>query len=318
MNALSSIKIKPSTQDPGRCWVIDDTRPGHLHQSLALVRALELKSCPEVVSLWEALPRARKLSGDDGVGLLIGCGRRAAACSKKIKKFQPAHWTNIQILDPRSTLESLDWVLAPHHDRTKGPRVINFLGALTEFDDQFLETSRQQSPGFGDFENPRIVLLVGGPTRRAPWSRSDFKRWLEQLHECEKQQGGTAMLLNSRRTPDWANKLMARFTAGTQHFYRHDTPQNPYSAILGSADVVWVTGDSVNMLSEACSTSKPVRALGRERLRGRIRLCSQQLAEAGRLFDDWNNPDPGVFKPLREACRVAATLRRRGALLGIE
>ena len=318
MNATSSINVMPSTESPGRCWVLDDTRPGHLHQSLAIVRALGLKSCPEVVSLWEAFPHAQKLTGDTGAGLLIGCGRRAAACSKKIKRLQPLLWTNIQILDPRTSMDGFDWVIVPHHDRTRGPQVINYLGALTGFDEPFLENSRQQSPGFGELTNPRIVMLVGGPTRRAPWLRSDFKRWLAQLREHEKQQGGTAMLLNSRRTPGWANRLMARFTAGTSHFYRHDTEKNPYAAILGFADVLWVTADSVNMLSEACSTSNPVRALGRGRLRGRIQVCAQQLAEVGRLLDDWENPGAEKYEPLREASRLAAILRRRGALLGIE
>ena len=126
------------------------------------------------------------------------------------------------------------------------------------------------------------------------------------------------MLLNSRRTPPWANRMIARFTAGTPHFYRHDVDKTFYAGILSYADVIWVTGDSVSMLSEACSTPKPVRALGVERLRGRIRDCWQQLAKTGRLMDNWENPGLGPYRPLEEARRVASVLRRRGALLGIE
>ena len=277
-----------------------------------------LKSCPEVVSVWEAQARAQKPCLDSGPGLLIGCGRRAATCSKKIRSLQPSRWTNIQILDPRTKLAGFDWVLAPYHDRMTEARVINYLAALTEFDDLLIEHTRQQSAGFGDLVSPRIVLLVGGPTRRASWKRSDLKGWLGELELFSKEQGGTAMVLNSRRTPLWANRMLARFTKDSPHFYSHDAKTNRYAAALSFADMIWVTGDSVNMLSEACSTRKPVRALGTDRLRGKIRLCWQQLSEAGRLLENWQDPPSGQYTPLREASRVAEQLRRRGALLGIE
>jgi len=36
------------------------------------------------------------------------------------------------------------------------------------------------------------------------------------------------------------------------------TGDNPYFGLLGLADAIVVTGDSVNMISEACTTGKPV------------------------------------------------------------
>lgn len=318
MKSLNSINVL-SLKTPGtRCWVLDDGRPGHFHQSLALVRALGLQSCPERISLPRALPRARQLTANSGHGLLIACGGRSANCSKEIKKMQPAFWTNIQILNPRVSLSGLDWVLAPHHDGLSGSQVIDFLGALTEIDQQFLDNARARFPRFGQLGNPRIVMLVGGPGRRARWRQADLKRWLVQLHEQARQQGGTAMLLNSRRTPGWATTMMKQCATRNSHFYSHDGDENPYAGILAFADRFWVTGDSVNMLAEACSTSRPVRLLGGERLGGRIRTHCQQLKQRQRLLDDWKTASSGKFEPLQEARRVALVLRRRGALLGFE
>lgn len=318
MKSLNSINVMPLTTPAARCWVLDDSRPGHFHQSLALVRALGLKSCPERISLPRALPSARELAADSGHGLLIACGRRTANCSKKIKKMQPALWTSIQILNPRVSLSGLDWVLVPQHDGLAGTQVINFLGALTEIDQQYLDSARTRFPRFGQLDSPRIVMLVGGPGRRARWRQADLKRWLVQLHEQVRQQGGTALILNSRRTPGWATAMMRQRAADNWHFYYHDQAENPYAGILAFADRFWVTGDSVTMLAEACSTSKPVRLLGGAKLGGRIRTHWQQLKQRQRLLDDWKTARSGQYEPLREARRVASILRRRGALLGVE
>ncbi len=318
MKSLSSINVLPAAKPGIRCWILDDARPGHLHQSLALLRSLQLDCCPDRIKLPEAVKRTRELDLDSGLGLLIGCGRRAAWYSKQIKQLQPALWTNIQILNPRTLHNGFDWTLVPGHDDVTGHQVISFLGALTEIDEKFLENARSQHPGFRQSPGPRVVMLVGGPTRRAAWQKRDLKLWLKQLNEYLHLQGGTAIVLNSRRTPGWGNSLLNKSTTDRLHFYSHDGAKNPYAAMLAFADYFWVTGDSVNMLAEACSTSNPVRVLGGNKLRGRIRVCWQQLLQRQRLVNHWENPGTGPFEPLRESRRVASVLRRRGALLGIE
>jgi len=129
MKPLSSTNVSSATNPGSRCWVLDDGRPGHLRQSLALVRALRPDCCPDRVRLPQALQRSRELDLDSGSGLLIGCGRRAAYYSKQIKQQKPALWTNIQILNPRNSHTGFDWVLVPDHDGVSGPQVIGSLGA---------------------------------------------------------------------------------------------------------------------------------------------------------------------------------------------
>jgi mitochondrial fission protein ELM1 len=46
--------------------------------------------------------------------------------------------------------------------------------------------------------------------------------------------------------------------AGLPHFLWDETGENPYFGILGLADYVVVTIDSINMVSEALATGKPV------------------------------------------------------------
>jgi mitochondrial fission protein ELM1 len=318
MNSLSSINVTPAANPDIRCWLLDDARPGHFNQSLALFTALQLNCCPERIRLPEAPRLARGLQSDSQRGLLIGCGRRAAWHSRKIKKQQPTLWTNIQILNPGYSQKGFDWVLVPEHDGVAGHHVISFVGSLSRINEQYLEKAKAEQPEFGTSAQPRLALLIGAPTRRAGWHRRNLKLWLAQLREYLQDHGGSAVILNSSRTPRWATALLSRCAGAGIMFYPHDGASNPYAAALAFADYIWVTGDSVNMLAEACSTNKPVRALGGEKLQGRIRACWQQLLQRGRLAQDWKSPGEGPWEAQREASRIAALLRRRGALLGIE
>ena len=318
MKSLSSINVTPATKPVNRCWILDDARPGHLHQSLALVSALQLGVCPQRVRLPEALQRSGQLEYKGRQGLLIGCGRRAAWYSRKIKQRQPALWTNIQILDPRNSRSGFDWILAPRHDGISGPHVIGILGALSEIDSQHLDNARNRLPRFAEQPKPHLALLVGAPTRRAGWQKNDLKSWLAQMAKYLQVHGGSASVLNSRRSPAWVNTLLRKFSQDAKNFYPHDGERNPYSAVLATADYLWVTADSVNMLADACSTARPVRALGEDKIRGRIAEFWRQLDREERLVRDWHSPGAGPWAGLREARRVATELRRRGALLAFE
>ena len=44
----------------------------------------------------------------------------------------------------------------------------------------------------------------------------------------------------------------------TPGYFWNGTGDNPYFGILGSADVILVTSDSVNMVTEACASGRPV------------------------------------------------------------
>src|SRR6185295_3544352 len=85
---------------------------------------------------------------------------------------------------------------------------------------------------------------------------------------------------------------------------------NPYFAMLGSADHIFVTSDSVNMAMEAAATGKPVHVLAVEGAGGKLDRFHESLVRRGcaRPFngrlETWNYP------PLLETDRVAAGAKR--------
>jgi mitochondrial fission protein ELM1 len=56
---------------------------------------------------------------------------------------------------------------------------------------------------------------------------------------------------------------------------------NPHLGHLAWADTFIVTADSVSMLSEACSTGKPVYVVGGDRCRGKIAAFHRTLQARG-------------------------------------
>src|SRR5690606_6955264 len=86
---------------------------------------------------------------------------------------------------------------------------------------------------------------------------------------------------------------------------------NPYPGLLAHADRIVCTGDSVNMLSEACATAVPVHVAGIERIRGRPRRYIESLLGSGRARPLGERMDGYAVTPLRETAWVAAEVERR-------
>ena len=87
--------------------------------------------------------------------------------------------------------------------------------------------------------------------------------------------------------------------------------RNPFAAALGWADRIVVTADSVNMLSEACSTAAPVRVAGLGLAGGRMQWFLDSLRARGRIQPIDQQSWAAGGTPLQETTRVAALVRQR-------
>ena len=124
------------------------------------------------------------------------------------------------------------------------------------------------------------------------------------------EQGHGLMVTPSRRTPEGL-VVRLRDALGERALVWDRSGENPYPGILGLADAVLVTQDSVNMASEAASTGKPVHIFPLNRVSARLRAFHATLEAHGaaRRFEGeigtWDYP------PLAEADRVAAEVDAR-------
>lgn len=310
-----------------KAWILSDGAAGNESQALALAAALALDvEVKRLSASWPArwtaprmgrLEQLRDVAGGPLVrpwpDLAIGCGRLAALATRRLRE----HGVRVaQILDPRIDTSAFDAVIAPAHDGLRGTNVVTTLGALNAVDDAWLGAARQRFADLGAADAPRTAVLVGGPTRHLPWARRDLEQMIVILQHWQARDGGSQMFSMSRRTPSWAvRRLRQAFADSAALFHVPAEGQtNPYAGMLAWAARIVVTGDSVNMISEACAVGVPVLYHAPRPARGRLGAFHRGLLEAGYIRPLRLEYGARAATPLREMDAVSA---RVAALLGL-
>jgi len=308
---------------PHSAWVISDGAAGNERQALALAGALGVTARVMTLPLrapwaWFAprrIPGGRlALSARDRAGfeapwpdVAIGCGRSAALLTRMLRDLSGGDCYCVQILDPRIDPRHWDAVVAPRHDRLEGANVLHTLGSLNPIDDAWLASGREAFPDFEVLPRPRVALLVGGPRRGIDFDERLSQRLIETVRAAA--QGGSVLATASRRTPPGFTLRLREALAGIPGIFWNGEGTNPYPGLLGWADRIVVTPDSVNMLSEACAAGVPVHTPATAPLPEKIARFHAALRERGLLADP-AQPCAAVA-PLRETQAIAAELRKR-------
>jgi len=319
----------PDTKQSLSLWSITDGHAGNERQALALASALghgnpqSLRLQPRAPWRWLAprlLPAAIQGYGSGleqltwlPPWLAIGCGRQAAGALRLLRQRGTR---TVQILDPRIASTHWDLVIVPEHDRLRGENVLTLSGSLNPVNDHWLNLSRTAFPQFAHLPSPRVAVLIGGPTRHAPWKQHELITQLQPLITHIRDLGGSVLATTSRRTPKTVNPVLRTLLADTPgEFWSHDSDSpNPYAGLLGWADRIVCTADSVNLLSEACATYAPVGVLLGQRARGRLAQFQQDLRQRGRLLDAetaLTQTPSSAIEPLRETARIANEVAKR-------
>lgn len=312
----------------GDCWVITDAAAGNQRQALALaeqlslpVRHLQLE--PRAPWSWlsprltfgarQALSDTQRRQFDaPWPAVAIGCGRQAALYTRILRSLSEGRCYTVQILDPRIDPTHWDLVIAPRHDRLEGPNLLRPLGSLNPVDDAWLQDGRDADPGFAELPRPRVGVLLGGPRHGVRLDEDYVDELANRLLARQRAEGGSLLVLASRRTPrSLVEQLRERLDPTPGLIWAGaDDGSNPYPGVLGWADRLVVTPDSVNMLSEACAVGCQVQTFVIGTLPDKLARFHQALREAGYLHDIDDNAMPPV-EPLRETSAIAATLRER-------
>ncbi|HET7557440.1 MAG TPA: mitochondrial fission ELM1 family protein [Rhodanobacteraceae bacterium] len=305
-------------------WVITDGAAGNERQALALAQALDAPARVLRLPLrapwaWLAprkLPGGRlALSARDRVqfappwpALAIGCGRHASLLTRLLRELSHGNTFSVQILDPRMDPRHWDAVIAPRHDDLHGDNVIETTGSLNPIDDDWLTQGREAFTDFARLPQPRIALLLGGPRRGVAFDEAYARALADGV--AARAKGGSVLASVSRRTPQAVARMLREKLAHLPGVFwsgEGDGP-NPYPGLLGWADAIVVTPDSVNMLSEAAAVGVPVHAPAAAPLPDKLARFHAALRQRGSL-QDLDAQAARVATPLRETARVAAQLK---------
>ena len=314
-----------------RILAVSDGRRGIENQALGLAEAVarevgESASVATYVldhgSVFAALPPSLQLARQSDFGLpdadlVVGCGRQAVAPLISLQRAGSPAFT-VFVQDPRTEPSRFDLVVAPEHDGLDGPFVEPIIGSPNRVTEARIVTGT-----LAEFERlsrlsmPRAALMIGGDSRTHRMDGAAVTDHLQAANDL-RALGHSLLITTSRRTPDAAQQAWEDFARGAEDVWLH-TPDsdglNPYFAFLGGADVLLVTEDSTNMLTEACTTGKPVFRLSMGGQPGKFAQLYARLAERCnvRVWD--GEVDAIEYDPLDETERAAkvvvARMRKR-------
>lgn len=260
-----------------KAWGITSGSAGMAAQVKALATALDIPIEMKTVSLrtpFVYLPNAlfsgllgnyvtAVLQGDSVAppypDIIISCGRRSAAVAMGLKVKAP-DTKFIHIQDPQVSSRHFDVVVAMEHDRINGLNVIKAKSALHAITPARLEEARQHfAPRFAAYGKPVYAALIGGTTNKYTLSKEGMARVVMALQRVLQHNEGSLLITPSRRTGDDNIAMLKSAFANNPRAYVYDmVEENPYMAMLALADTLIVTNDSVNMMSEAQATGKPI------------------------------------------------------------
>lgn len=266
-------------------WVLADDRPGNYSQAVGLAEELDFEH--KIVNIsygsFAVLPNILLGSSKRGLSkkakeslshldylpkIIIAAGRRAAPVSLYLKKKSGNKTKIIQIMNPDSAHKKFDCIILPRHDRIKKSftNVVRSIGALTKVNKSVLKYEKKihdkQIKKLGD--KKKIAVLVGGDGKKTKFDSKSANLLVRRLINLADNTNSELEIITSRRTPSKILKLIndklknSNISFNIFDFNKIKKEDNPYMALIGSADCFVATGDSVSMISEVCSLSKPV------------------------------------------------------------
>lgn len=310
---------------PLTCFVISDGRRGIENQALGLAEAagrlrpldiikhtiengaafkaasptlqFAMKSKPADYGLKDAPPH-----------MAIGCGRQAIAPLLALKKNNPDTFT-VYVQDPRMDEARFNLVIAPKHDNISGPNVETMTGSPNRITKaELIGQMLSFADGLAKLPMPRAAILIGGTSKTHKLGKAEHAAHMKAAQDLINK-GYALLITTSRRTPDWAIADYKLLDSDRDNVWGHfgDGP-NPYFAFLGGADIILVTEDSTNMLTEAASTGKPVFTLPMQGKAGKFQQLYDSLSERCNIASFDGNVEAPHYEPLHETDRMAQQL----------
>lgn len=190
--------------------------------------------------------------------LLIATGRQSVPASLYVRQRNP-RTRRVQIQNPGLSPRHFDLVITPMHDDLWGTNVIQTIGALHRATPERLaEESQRLTPRVAGLPRPFIGVLIGGANGVYRFGADEAHALASRLVAHAADKGGSLLVTPSRRTGEANVAILREALAATPGFVWDRSGENPYFGIVGLADVLLVTSDSVNMITEACASGKPV------------------------------------------------------------
>jgi mitochondrial fission protein ELM1 len=297
---------------------------GLRNQALGLVEAAGLAPDVRTVS-WRGLAAglpplgmvaplrfvAREVVAGPLPGVVVACGGQGSRVAAALRG--PAVRA-VAVQDPRMDLNKFDLVFAARHDAIAGANVFVTRTALHRATPARLAGEAMVwAPAFARVQRPLVAVLLGGSNGRYRFGVAEARDLAGQLAALIRQGAGVA-ITPSRRTAKPVVQVFKEVLGPLGAWIWAGGNPNPYFGMLGLADAVVVTADSVSMVSEAVATSVPVFLVRLPGKSARIGAFMDMMAADGRVRDFAGKLDLWDSAPMDDTPAAGAALR---SLLGL-
>lgn len=250
-------------------WVLVGSRTGDNNQVLALAETLGLPfttvhleyNLLRAVTRWlgptlVTLDReSRARLTPPWPDLVIGIGRRSVPVSRWIRRQNKGNTKIVLLGNPRIDASIFDLVITTRqYPVPPGDNVVLLPAALSRFQEP-PEPDAEESEWLDQLPRPLRVVAIGGATKYWRMSKTHI---LKALTTLRAKPGGSLIVVTSRRTdPEIVEAARSEIEgAPNERLVEGRFPR--FAMLLGQADEIHVTADSISMLSEAILARKPV------------------------------------------------------------
>jgi mitochondrial fission protein ELM1 len=232
--------------------------------------------------------------------LVIGVGRRSVPVARYIRKKSGGRAKLVRIGNPRMDPREFDLVITtPQYDVPPCENVLTLPIAMSRFHGR-AEIGPAEKSWLEALPRPHLLLAIGGTTKDVELQPTQVAAAMNKLAERANARGGTLLIEPSPRT----DRELLGSIGQSGVLVPDDGPS--FAALLDDADEIFVTADSVSMLSEAIATGKPVGMIPARLTKAGLR----GLGEARRGMFDFRSPkrDPRIFWTELEELKLVGTV----------
>ena len=241
---------------------------GMISQVEGLAQALDLEFIHEKIELnsfWKLLPpRLTPIKNfvfkneiNQKFNIVISCGRKSVVPSIYLKNKYKNKIMNIHIQDPKVSLSSFDYIVAPEHDDLKGKNILTSKGAVHYLTNSDLDENENYLKPRIDNQKKIVAFIIGGPTKYYNYEVKVIDEIFLKIKNNFINNDYQAIIIPSMRTPKSIIKKAQDYFVQDQ-IVIDNVDKKAYLSALKLADHIVVTCDSTSMISEAAITGKPI------------------------------------------------------------
>lgn len=307
-----------------KIWVITNGAIGNLVQARGLAENMRGEKQYFICKIadWQRLFTMRFISRQKNLlnqlpvsdlpDLVIGCGRHSIPYMLALKREYSKNLKTIYVLDPRISSDNFDVVVAKTMDRVQGRNVIYSQGSLHPLGRSHLKSEAAKlKRKIASLSPPYLFVAIGGSSRTCRYWFSSYRcrKLLRKLDKIIDAYPGSVLITASRRTGGENQAMLNRhFSIKDKVYFEAQASSETYHGMLGLASHCLISSDSINMLTEACSTGVVVQYYN---LPGFIHSRKQQqfineLCDGGYISAISSKCEPRRDVTINEAPRIAS------------